>query len=169
VRRLLIALIVVAAAALAGRGVLAGDDTPTGTEHDAGEVRVLRIVDGDTIVVRLDGRRERVRYIGIDTPESVPEVGPPECYGEAAAAQNARLVEGRTVRLSTDAEKRDRFGRLLAYVRRASDGLFVNAELVRSGFATTLRIAPNVRHAGMFADLQRKARNARRGVWGACG
>jgi micrococcal nuclease len=168
VRRLLIAIVIVAAAALAGRGVLAGDDAPTGTERDAGEVRVLRVVDGDTIVVRLDGRRERVRYIGVDTPESVPEQGAPACYGEAAAAENERLVAGRTVRLSTDTEERDRFGRLLAYVRRASDGVFVNAELVRRGFATTLRIAPNVRHAGTFADLEREARAARRGLWGAC-
>ena len=129
---------------------------------------MLRVVDGDTIDVRMDGRRERVRYIGIDTPESVTPDEPVECYGPAAAKENRRLVEGRTVTLSTDEEPRDRFGRLLAYVRRASDGLFVNAELVRGGFATTLRIAPNVRHAGRFRVLEREARRARRGLWGAC-
>ena len=91
---------------------------------------------------------------------------PDECYGEASAAENRRLVEGRTVSLSTDVERRDRFGRLLAYVR--VDGRFVNAELVRGGFATTLRIPPNVSHAARLRALEREARLARRGLWGAC-
>jgi micrococcal nuclease len=162
---------VLLAAALAGGGAaLVGDsDSSGGTEHDATRVRVLRVVDGDTILVRMDGRRERVRYIGIDTPESVAPGRPVECYGPAAARENARLVGGSTVTLSTDEERRDRYGRLLAYVRRTSDGLFVNAALVRDGFATTLRIPPNVAHARRFADLERRARRARRGLWGACG
>jgi micrococcal nuclease len=166
-RRLLVALAVVLAAALAGGGALQlGEDSSAGEQPR--RATVLRVVDGDTILVRLDGRRERVRYIGIDTPESVAEQGAPECYGRAAAAENRRLVAGRTVTLATDAEERDRFGRLLAYVRRAPDGLFVNAELVRHGFASTLRIAPNVRYAGRFASLERDARRAGRGLWGAC-
>ena len=93
--------------------------------------RVLRVVDGDTILVRLDGRRERLRYIGIDTPESVAPDRPVECYGPAAAEENRRLVGGRTVTLTADEERRDRFGRLLAYVRVGD--LFVNGELVRRG------------------------------------
>jgi len=167
-RRLVIALAVVFAAALAGGGVAQFGGSPDRPERDAGRARVLRVVDGDTILVRLDGRRERVRYIGIDTPESVAPDQPVECHGPAAARENRRLVDGRTVTLSTDVEPRDRFGRLLAYVRRASDGLFVNAELVRRGFASTLRIPPNVRHAATFASLQREARRARRGLWGTC-
>jgi micrococcal nuclease len=161
---------VLLAAALAGGGAaLVGDsDSSGGTGHDAIRVRVLRVVDGDTILVRMDGRRERVRYIGIDTPESVAPGRPVECYGPAAARENARLVGGSTVTLSTDEEQRDRYGRLLAYVRRTSDGLFVNAALVRDGFATALRIPPNVAHARRLADLERRARRARRGLWGAC-
>jgi micrococcal nuclease len=89
-----------------------------------------------------------------------------ECYGRASAAANRRLVGGRTVELSTDAERRDHFGRLLAYVR--VDGRFVNAELVRGGFATTLEIAPNLRHAARLRALEREARRAGRGLWGAC-
>src|SRR4051812_32602570 len=78
--------------------------------------RVERVVDGDTIVVKLDGRSERVRYIGVDTPESVKPGVPVQCFAKAAAAENRRLVGGREVRLSYDAEARDRYGRRLAYV-----------------------------------------------------
>jgi len=109
-----------------------------------------------------------VRYIGIDTPEEVRPDTPVQCYARRAAAENARLVAGRQVRLVLDVEARDRFGRLLAYVYRADDGLFVNAALVRGGFARTLTIAPNVRFAGRFAALARQARRAGRGLWGAC-
>jgi micrococcal nuclease len=132
------------------------------------EGMVVRVVDGDTIHVRIGGRRERVRYIGVDTPETGRSGTPRECFGGAAAALNSRLVEGRRVRLRMDAEPRDRYGRLLAYVYRAPDGLFVNAELVRRGFATILTIPPNVSHAGEFLRLERAARSARRGLWGAC-
>jgi len=130
--------------------------------------RVVRITDGDTIRVALAGRVERVRYIGIDTPEEVKPDTPVQCYARRAAAENARLVAGRRVRLVLDVEPRDRFGRLLAYVYRDSDGLFVNDALVRGGFARTLTIPPNVRFAGRFARLARQAREAGRGLWSAC-
>ena len=134
----------------------------------AGSARVERVVDGDTIVVRLDGRSERVRYIGVDTPESVKPGERVQCFGKAAAAENRRLVEGRRVRLVEDAEARDRYGRLLAYVYRASDGLFVNAELVRRGYARPLTIPPNVAHEGEIARLASAARHAGRGLWSRC-
>jgi len=154
----------------AGCGELLDDAPPPAASEIRGaeRARVLRVVDGDTIIVRLAGRRERVRYIGVDTPESVAPGRPVECFGPAAKRENERLVEGRTVTLTTDVEPRDRFGRLLAYVRRASDGLFVNAELVRRGFATTLTIPPNVAHAARLRALQREARRAGRGLWGSC-
>ncbi|HXS43507.1 MAG TPA: thermonuclease family protein [Solirubrobacteraceae bacterium] len=141
------------------RGVAAGA---------AREGRVVRVVDGDTIHVRVDGRDERVRYIGIDTPEDVKPDTPVQCFARAAAAANGRLVGGREVRLVLDAEPRDRYGRLLAYVFRGDDGLFVNAELVRDGFARTLTIPPNVRYARRFAGLVTQARRAGRGLWRAC-
>jgi micrococcal nuclease len=128
---------------------------------------VTRVVDGDTVHVRLGPRREKVRYIGIDTPETHRPGMAPECFGGAATAYNARLVDGRAVRLRLDVEERDRYGRLLAYVHRA-DGLFVNAELVRRGFATILTIPPNVAHVGEFLRLQGEARRAGRGLWRAC-
>lgn len=133
------------------------------------EAVVVRVVDGDTIVARLgDGREERVRYIGVDTPESVKPSTPVQCFAKAASGENARLVEGRRVRLVGDVERRDRYGRMLAYVYRAPDRLFVNAELVRRGFARPATFPPNVRFAGRFAALARQARAAGRGLWSRC-
>ena len=114
----------------------------------------MRVVDGDTIRVVQDGREEAVRYIGVDTPETVKPGSPVECYGKAASAANRRLVEGEPVRLVDDVEARDRYGRRLAYVYRSRDDLFVNAELVRDGYATVLTIPPNVAHADEFAALR---------------
>src|SRR5439155_19121541 len=111
---------------------------------------------------------ERVRYIGMDTPEDVKPGVPVQCYALAAAAYNRRLVAGRRVRLVPGAEPRDRYGRLLAYVYRGSDGLFVNEELVRRGFARALEIPPNTRFAAPIGQLARNAQVARRGLWGAC-
>ena len=133
-----------------------------------GRAQVLRVVDGDTIRVRLDGHTERVRYIGVDTPESVKPGTPVQCFAKRAAAANAALVAGRSVRLVGDVEQRDRYGRLLAYVYREPDGAFVNAQLVRDGYARTLTIAPNVAHARQFAQLARTARESGRGLWTAC-
>src|SRR6478752_8590167 len=127
----LVALAVAVALLLIGRG----GDSGGGQLHG----RVVRVVDGDTIQVQLDGgRTERVRYIGMDTPESVKPDTPVQCYAKAASAENKKLVQGERVKLVPDAEARDRYGRLLAYVYRERDGLFVNAELVRRGYARVL-------------------------------
>lgn len=128
----------------------------------------MRVVDGDTIRVVEDGREEPVRYIGVDTPETVKPGSPVECFGKAASRANAELVEGERVRLVEDVESHDRYGRRLAYVYRVSDGLFVNAELVRQGFATPATYPPNVAHADEFAALARRARRDRRGLWSVC-
>jgi micrococcal nuclease len=129
---------------------------------------VVRVVDGDTIVVSLPaGRTERVRYIGIDTPESVKPGTPVQCFAKRASHFNASLVDGRAVVLRTDAEARDRYGRLLAYVYAGTT--FVNRELVAKGYARTMTIPPNVAHAGEFARLAQHAREAGRGLWSACG
>jgi micrococcal nuclease len=166
-------------ALLLAAGLLLGDvprptwlgGTPAPRLHAGGiaGASVVRTVDGDTIVVRLGGRVERVRYVGVDTPETVKPGTPVECYGPAAHALNARLLPaGARVTLRFDRELRDRYGRLLAYVYRAADGLFVNATLVRAGAARTLAIAPNTGHATQLAHLQTAARAAARGLWGAC-
>jgi micrococcal nuclease len=131
---------------------------------------VVRVVDGDTIVVRLDGRDERVRYIGVDTPETVAPGTPVECWGKAAHRLNTRLLAGEDTRVTLrfDRELRDRYGRLLAYVHRRADGAFVNARLVAAGAARTLSIAPNTAHAPQLAALESAARAGARGLWGAC-
>jgi micrococcal nuclease len=132
----------------------------------ANTVRVERVVDGDTIVVRLDGRSEKLRYIGVDTPESVKPGVRVQCYAKSAAAENRRLVLGRSVRLEYDAEPRDRYGRLLAYVWRGE--VLVNAELVRRGYGKPLEIAPNLAHAAELRRLASAARRAHRGLWSRC-
>jgi len=125
---------------------------------------VERVIDGDTIRVRLGDRIETVRYIGVDTPETVHPVRGIEPYGLAASAYNRALVAGRQVRLELDAEPRDHYGRLLAYVY--TDSLFVNAELIRQGYAQIMTVPPNVRHADEFVRLQRQARLTYQGLWG---
>jgi micrococcal nuclease len=159
-------LVVLVVAGLAGRSLLDGDERPAATRSEA---TVVRVVDGDTIRVRLKGGRvERVRYIGVDTPESVKPDTPVQCFAEQASAFNRRLVAGRQVTLVGDVEPRDRYGRLLAYVYRRPDGLFVNAELVRRGYARPLTIPPDVRFAARFRALAEEARRAARGLWAAC-
>jgi micrococcal nuclease len=125
---------------------------------------VERVVDGDTIRVRVGTALETVRYIGVDTPETVHPTRGVEPYGKAASRFNASLVEGKQVRLEFDVERRDRYGRLLAYVY--VDTLFVNAELVRRGYAQLMTIPPNVRHVDHFVRSQRDAREAGAGLWG---
>lgn len=132
-----------------------------GRAPDPSLVTVTRVIDGDTIEVRyVSGHLGRVRYIGIDTPERG------DCYARRATEENRRLVGGRRVRLVQDVDRRDRYGRLLAYVH--ASGVFVNAELVKRGFALQLTVPPNVRHAGLFGRLARQAREADRGLWGSC-
>jgi micrococcal nuclease len=166
-----VALLLVLAAAAGARSsgrFGGGGDSDSGSTGAAGEGRVVRVVDGDTIHVLVGGRREKVRYIGVDTPETHHPAKPVQCFGREASAFNARLVARERVRLVRDVEPRDRFGRLLAYVYRARDGLFVNAELARAGYARPLAITPDVRHAARLRALARAARQAGRGLWSAC-
>ena len=128
------------------------------------EVPLLRVVDGDTIRVLFEGRDERVRYVGIDTPEIAHRPGEAaEPLGEEAADANRRLLGAGPLRLVFDVERRDRYGRLLAYVHGGD--VMLNEALVRAGYAQTLTIPPNIRHAERFAALQREARAAGRGLW----
>lgn len=129
----------------------------------------MRVIDGDTLVIRLDGRDERVRLIGIDTPESVRPDSPVECFGKEASEFLAGLVPAGTgVRLERDVEARDVYDRLLAYVYRASDELFVNLAIVEEGYGRPLTIPPNVAYTDRFVRASRDARDAGRGLWAAC-
>jgi micrococcal nuclease len=139
------------------------------------------VVDGDTVEVRLDGRSEDVRLIGVDTPETVKPDTPVQCFGERASHFTKRRLTGRRVRLVFGVERRDVYGRLLAYVFLARPTLYVpkhvqspqrdrlfNAVLVRRGLARSLTIPPNDRFAPRFRRLELGAARAGRGLWGAC-
>jgi micrococcal nuclease len=139
---------------------------PSGDPPPSAWARVIRAVDGDTIEVRIGEAVEDVRYIGVDTPETVKPGTPVQCFGPRAHRFNDRLVTGRRVRLVFGRERRDVYGRLLAYVYLG--GRFVNAELVRRGLARTLEIPPNDRYARRFERLQSAAALRGRGLWGAC-
>lgn len=130
---------------------------------------MVRVVDGDTIVVDVGGRQERVRMIGIDTPETKKPDTPVQCFGpEATANTKALLPEGTPLHLERDVEPRDAYDRLLAYVYRAGDGVFVNLEIVRGGYARPLTIPPNVAHATEFVAAARAAEGDDSGLWGGC-
>ena len=130
---------------------------------------VTSVVDGDTMAVRVAGREERVRLLGVDTPESVAPDRPVQCYGKEAALALAGLAPaGTELRLVLDTEARDRYGRLLAYAYRAEDDLFLNRWLIAEGFAAIMVYEPNTAHAGEFAALEATARQQGRGLWGSC-
>jgi micrococcal nuclease len=130
------------------------------------DVVVDRVVDGDTVVVIGD---RHIRLIGVDAPETKDPRRPVGCFGrEASRFLTALLPRGTRVRLVGDVEQEDRYGRVLAYVYRLADGLFVNAELLRRGYAQVLTIPPNVAHSDEFVALAGEARLGQRGLWAAC-
>jgi micrococcal nuclease len=130
----------------------------TSAKQNLEKALCVRVIDGDTIVVLLKGREEKVRLIGIDTPERNRP------YFNEATKKTASLVLGKEVALEKDISERDRYGRLLRYVY--VDNIFVNAELVRLGYATVYTYPPDIKYADYFLKLQREAREARRGLWG---
>ncbi|HET7720385.1 MAG TPA: thermonuclease family protein [Acidimicrobiales bacterium] len=160
-------VLLIVAAGCAGAGGPAPTPAPATATLPAGvDVVVRKVVDGDTLDV---SGGERVRLIGIDTPESVAPDRPVGCFGKEASRFTASLVPpGTPVRLVGDVEQRDRFGRLLAYVYRQADGLFVNAELLRQGYAQLLTIPPNIAHTDEFTAIARRAREGAQGLWAAC-
>jgi micrococcal nuclease len=139
---------------------------PTGSTVPA---TVVRVVDGDTIIVRIGGRDERLRYIGMDTPETVKPDSPVEWMGPEASRANAALVEGRTVELEKDVSETDQYGRLLRYVWLVTGDRWtlVNLELVRRGYAQVETDPPDVRYADRFIAAERAAREAGLGLWGS--
>lgn len=161
---MLFVVLVVVGASCQGATIETGPEPAVG-----GRGRVEKVVDGDTLDVALAGGTERVRLLGIDTPESVKPDTPVQCFAkEASTRLRALLPDGTPVRLVRDVEERDRFGRLLAYLYRQPDGLFVNLDLVRGGYAQVLTFPPNLTHAPELERAGRDARRASRGLWGTC-
>ena len=130
---------------------------------------MLRVVDGDTIDVTIAGHRERVRLIGIDTPETKKPNTPVQCYGpEATSFAKSLLAQDTPLHLERDVVARDDFGRMLAYVYLAGDGTFINMKIIRNGFARPLTIQPNAAHADEFVEAARLAQADNIGLWAAC-
>lgn len=130
---------------------------------------VIYVTDGDTVGVEVDGVQERVRLIGIDTPETKKPNTPVECFGpEATAFTKSLLPAGTALHIERDVEARDVYGRLLAYVYRSADGMFVNKEIVGNGYARPLTIPPNVAHADEFVVAARNAEATNVGLWAGC-
>ena len=144
---------------------------PWESDPDAGPASatalVTRVVDGDTVEARIGGEVEDVRLIGVDTPETVKPGEPVQCFGPRASDFTHRQLEGQRVRLVFGVERRDVYGRLLAYAY-IGGGLF-NSDLLRRGLARSLTIPPNDRFAARFRRLELAAARAGRGLWGACG
>ncbi len=139
------------------------------------ETKVDRVVDGDTIQVYLKGKKEHVRLIGVDTPETVKEDSPVEHYGPEASNYTKKALTGKMVYLEFDVGERDRFGRPLAYVwlekpKSDSDGevraKMFNAQLLVQGYGRIITIPPNVKYVDNFKKYQTEARNNKRGLWG---
>lgn len=126
--------------------------------------RVLQVIDGDTIEVELQGVRERVRYIGIDTPEMSYRETAADCFAVEATLANEALVAGKEVQLISDVSDKDEYGRLLRYVM--VEEVDVGAELVRQGFARSVRILPDIDRFMIYRKLEEVARAAKIGQWG---
>jgi micrococcal nuclease len=157
----LLVLVTACSGAPAARG-------PAATTVLAPNATLVKVVDGDTIDVRVDGTKERVRLIGIDTPETKKPNTPVQCYGpEASAFTTSLLPVGTALYLERDVEARDKYDRLLAYVY-LTDGTFVNLQIIDQGYAHVLTIPPNVAHADEFLQGARDARAAGAGLWSRC-
>ena len=161
-RRLVLVALALGSCTVPGRDASAPLPDGTGT--------IVRPVDGDTVVVALGGAEEPVRLIGIDTPESVAQDRPVECYGPEAKERAAQLLPtGTVVRLERDVEARDKYDRLLAYVYRADDDLFINLLLVQEGYAESFPYPPNTAHQGALDQAEAEAKAADQGLWPICG
>ncbi len=134
--------------------------------EDSPSYEVVRVVDGDTVVLAMDGKDTKVRLIGVDTPETVHPEKPAEAYGREASRFTENLLKGESVCVEYEPgpSKLDKYGRLLAYLYRVPDGLFVNLEIVRQGYGHAYTEYP-FEHMETFRDYERRAREAGKGLW----
>jgi micrococcal nuclease len=130
------------------------------------EYRVVRVLDGDTVIVERGAYRDTIRLLGIDTPETHHPTKPVQCYGPEASAYTTARLEGQLVQLEDDVERHDIYGRRLAYVYL--QGANFDEELLRKGYARLLVIEPNHAHARAMLDEELAAKARGVGLWGAC-
>jgi len=130
---------------------------------------VKEVVDGDTIEIAIGGKTERVRLIGINTPETKHPTKGVECFGPEASAYTEQLLpEGTALRVERDVEARDKYGRLLLYVYIANSNVFVNLDLVMNGYARPMVFEPNTAHMADFSQAATQAELRNVGLWQAC-
>lgn len=137
--------------------------TAATTIRTTGEATVVRVIDGDTIVVSIAGKTYDVRYIGVNTPETKDPNKPVEYYGPEASTKHKELVEGKIVRLEKDVSEYYKDGRLLRYVYVGN--LFINAELVRLGYARATPYPPDTKYQSLFSSLEQEAKEKLLGIW----
>ncbi len=170
-QRLVIAFMSLATAVVAARALPANPTTPASTSTAPTDgLAVVRINDGDTIVVNQNGQEETVRLIGVDTPETKDPRKPVQCFGKEASNWTKSQLEGQRVRLEVDVTQgdRDRYNRLLAYVFRASDNLFINHTLITEGYGHEYTYQSNpYKYQSDFRAAEQAAREQGRGLWGA--
>ena len=146
-----------------------GPPTPSVDTMGRLHARIVNVIDGDTLVISIASRQETVRLIGVDTPETKHPTKPVECWGpEAAQFTRSLLPKGTDVVVERDEEARDKYGRLLMYVYRAADNVFVNMQLIDGGWARTLSIPPNTAHESDFDAAARRAEHMHLGLWAHC-
>jgi len=132
-------------------------------------VKIPHVLDGAPVDIDISGRTERVRLIGVDTPETKHPTKPIECFGPEASAYLTQLLpKGTTVRIERDVEARDRYGRMLLYLYLGSNDLFINLDLVARGYGTPMSIEPNTFHRNDFVRAAAQAEAANVGLWKAC-
>lgn len=132
---------------------------------------VTKVVDGDTIEVNLNGKEEKIRMVGMDTPETKDPRRPVGCFGKEASNETESLLDGKMVILQKDVTERDKFGRLLRYIYLPlgnGQTLFVNDYLVRTGFAKVYTYPPDIKYNEQFLKAQQVAKEAKKGLWGKC-
>lgn len=137
--------------------------TSSQNQFSADTFKIARVIDGDTIEME---NGERVRYVGIDTPETVDPRDPVQCFGVEAFNKNKELVEGKMARLERDITNRDKYNRLLRYVYVGD--VFINLELVKQGFAYFYSYPPDIKYQEQFLKAQQEARESLRGLWASC-
>ena len=157
---------------LIGLASCSNSSSPTRSQTNAvkiANVEIVKVVDGDTVDIDIKGDIERVRLIGVNTPETKHPTKPIECFGPEASAYLTQLLpKGTHVRIERDVEARDRYGRMLLYLYLGSNDLFINLDLVARGYGTPMSIEPNTFHRNDFVRAAAQAEAANVGLWKAC-
>jgi len=126
------------------------------------KVKVSRVIDGDTIELE---NGQKVRYIGIDTPETVDPRRDPQCFGQEASLQNKKLVEGKEIYLEKDISQTDKYGRLLRYIYLEENDISINEQLVREGYAVASNYPPDIKYQEKLRLAEQEARTNQKGLW----